>query len=148
MGHVEKRTDTTGKITWHARWRDPAGADRKATFPRKVDAERHIVTVESHKNRGSYIDPRAGRVRFRDYAEQWRASQPHRATTAKAVEQHLRCYIYPVLGSRPLSGIRPSEIQPWATGLSKKLAPSTHRTVSNTLKAVFKARRAGAAHHL
>lgn len=59
MGSVQ-RTERLGKITWQARWRGPGGEQRKKTFPRKVDAERHLATVEASKLEGSYIDPRAG----------------------------------------------------------------------------------------
>ena len=41
------------RVSWQARWRDPAGADRKATFPNKYDAERHLVAIESDKIRVS-----------------------------------------------------------------------------------------------
>ena len=93
MGHVEKKTDSTGKNTRQAGWGDPAVSGRQAAFAKKFDAERHLVRIEGDKLRGNYVEPAAGRVSTR--TDQWRASQPDRATTAKAVEQHLRCYVYP-----------------------------------------------------
>jgi len=138
MASVEKRV-RDGSTTWLARWRDPDGKQRKRTFPRKVDADRFLTTVEHGMLTGSYVDPAAGKVTFREYAELWRAGQPHRPNTAKAVEQHLRCYAYPVLGGRPLAAVRPSEVQAWTTGLGATIAASTTRTVFNTFKAVFKA---------
>jgi integrase len=138
VASVEKRL-RDGKVTWLARWRDSAGTQRKRSFTRKVDADRFLTTVEHSMLTGGYVDPAAGKVTFKTYAEQWRAQQPHRPSTAKAVHQHLRAYAYTTLGARPIAAIRPSEVQAWATGLQTSLAPSTMRTVLNTIKAVFKA---------
>jgi hypothetical protein len=33
------------------------------------------AAIETDLHRGTYLDPDAGRIRFRDYAEQWRQSQ-------------------------------------------------------------------------
>jgi len=129
--------DKLGSGRWQARYRDPDGKQRKRTFPRKSDADRFLTTIEHKILTGAYVDPAAGRRTFREYGEGWRTGQPHRPGTAVAVEQHLRVHAYPVLGSRPIAGIRPSEVQAWATGLP--IAPSTTRTVFNTIKAVFKA---------
>ena len=60
---------------------------------------------------GQYVDPRAGRVTFRSYAEQWRKAKPHRPTTAAGVELVLRVHAYPLLGDMPLARIRRSDVQ-------------------------------------
>lgn len=126
---------------WRARYRDDAGREHARHFDRKIDAQRWLDEVSASMLTGQYVDPTAGRQTFGDYAETWRQAKPHRPGTAKAVEQHLRCYAYPVFGKRPLSSIRPSDVQSWATGLTKKhgLAASTVRTVFNTVNAVFRA---------
>lgn len=60
MGHVEKRIRDKG-IVWRARYRDPTNRERSKTFPRKVDAERFLASVESAKLKGEWIDPEAGK---------------------------------------------------------------------------------------
>ena len=143
MASVEKRV-RDGSTTWLARWRDPEGRQRKRTFPRKVDADRFLTSVDHGMLTGSYIDPAAGKVTFRDYAEQWRAGQVHRPTTTAHVETMLRRHAYPVLGDRPLAGIRPSEIQAWVKRLTtdsddrRALAPATVGVVHGLVAAVFK----------
>ncbi len=107
MAHVERR----GSDRWRARYRTPDGKERSWTFVRKVDADRFLTSVEHEKLTGAYVDPAAGRLTFRGYAEQWRTVQIHRAATAASVEQHLRLHVYPRIGDRPLASIRPSEIQ-------------------------------------
>lgn len=51
----------------------------------------------------------------------------------------LRRHVYPALGDRPLSSVRPSEVQAWARGLAVKLQPSTVKVVHGILAAIFKA---------
>jgi integrase len=92
---------------------------------------------------GQYVDPKAGRTRFRDYAEQWRAAQVHRPTTRAHVETMLRRHAYPTFGDRELASILPSEVQAWVAGLL--LSPATvgvvHGLVSSVLKAAVSDRR-------
>jgi hypothetical protein len=37
-------------------------------FPRRIDAERFLITIEARKLAGTYIDPRAGQIRLGDFA--------------------------------------------------------------------------------
>jgi hypothetical protein len=135
VASIAKRPDGQ----WRARYRDDDGRERARHFDRKVDAQRWLDEVTATLVGGTYVDPTLGRQTFQAYAEAWRATQPHRPTTAKNVEQHLRWYAYDTLGDRPLAAIRPSEVQAWVTALSPRLAPSTLHTVVNTIRAVFAA---------
>lgn len=88
---------------------------------------------------------------FRDYAEQWRATQVYRDTSRAHVGTMLRRHAYPTFGSRPLASILPSEVQAWVTRLGaagegrKALAPGTigvvHSLVSGVMKAAVRDRR-------
>lgn len=80
---------STGR--WQARWREPDGRQRRKTFSRKFDAERFLTGVEGDKLHGTYVDPDAGRIRFKTYAVDWLAAQTfdpstrrHRATAARS----------------------------------------------------------------
>ncbi len=143
MASVEKRV-RDGQITRLARWRDPAGAQRKRTFRKKGDADRFVSTVEADMLRGTYVDLSAGKITFEEYAETWRLAQVHRPSTVAHVETMLRRHAYPVLGARPLSSIRPSEVQAWVKRLStedgdrRALAPATVGVVHGLVAAVFK----------
>lgn len=119
MASIRKRPN--GK--WRARYYDPDGKEHARHFDRKVDAERFVVAVQHAKNVGDYVDPGAGKVTFRVYAEQWTAMQVHRPTTAAQVEANMRNHVLPFLGDRPLGSIRPSEVQAWVKGRADVLAP-------------------------
>jgi integrase len=121
MASVKRRPD--GR--WRARYRDPAGKEHARHFDRRVDAEQFLTSVEHSKLTGGYVDPRAGRVTFAEWAEQWQAAQVWRPSSAAAVETSFRQHVLPRFGARPLATIRPSEVQAWIRELSDTLAPAT-----------------------
>jgi integrase len=125
-----------GKITWLARWRDPAGAQRKRSFPRKVDADRFLTTVEHGILTGAYSDPAAGKVTLRQYAGEWLAGQTFDESTREATELRLRLDVYTHLGDYPLASLRPSLIQTWLRGLQQTLAPRYVRVIFSNLSSV------------
>jgi integrase len=108
-------------------------------FDRKTDARLAGSAATVDPLRGSFVDPRAGRVAFKVAGEQWRAAQVHRATTAAQVETHLRRHVYPTFGDRTLASIRPSEVQAWVRSLEQDLAPATIRVVYSFVAGIFRA---------
>lgn len=134
-----RKTDYTGSQPWRVRYLTPEGEQRSRSFERKVDAERFLHKVEASIIDGDYVDPARGRITFREYAEEWRAAQVHRATTAAQVETNLRLHVLPTFGERPIGSIRPSEVQAWVKGLEGKLSPGTIEVVYRYLVAIFRA---------
>ena len=119
MTNIAKRPDGQ----WRARYRDDSGREHAKHFRRRVDAKRWLDEVTTSVVTGQYVNPRSGKVTFRDYAEQWRGGQVHRPSTQVYIERQLRRHAYPVLGDRPMSSIRPSDIQARAKGLTAELEP-------------------------
>jgi integrase len=134
MASVKNRTDGPGYVV---RWRDAQGRQRKKNFAKKRDADRFKTETEHSLNAGTYVDLANGKQSFRAYAEQWRSIQPHEPNTADNVRSQLTVHVYPVIGSRPVGAILPSEIQALVSGMSSTLAPSSIRTVMNTVRAIF-----------
>ncbi|WP_024287975.1 site-specific integrase [Cellulomonas sp. KRMCY2] len=123
---------------WRARYRDAAGRQHVKHFARKVDGQRWLDEVTASVVTGQYVAPKAGRITLAEYAEQWRASQVHRASTEDHVERTLRRHVYPYLGDRPLSSILPSDVQTLVKRLSATLAPATVGVIHRHLSAVMK----------
>lgn len=144
MASIKQRLDGT----WRARYRDEGGREHARHFRRKVDAQRWLDEVTAAVVTGAYVDPKAGRVTFRDYAEAWRAAQVHRESTRVHVETMLRRHAYPTFGDRPLASIQPSEVQAWVRRLSADLAPATvgvvHRIAAGIFNAAVRDRRIAA----
>lgn len=125
---------------WRARYRTPDGKSRGQVFDRKVDADRFLTSQEHRKLTGEYVDPSAGRITLKAYAEAWRTAQvQHRPNTAALVEGHLRVHVYPALGDRPIGSIRPSEVQAWVKDRADHLKPATVRLVYGYLRSVMRA---------
>jgi len=130
---------------YRARYRDDAGRQHARHFRRKIDAQRWLDEVTAAVVTGQYVDPRAGKVSFGDYAEQWRAAQVHRPSSQAHIETMLRRHANPTFGDRPLSSILPSEIQAWVKMLGtpgagrKALAPATIGTLRSIVSSVLKA---------
>lgn len=135
MASIQKRPD--GR--WRARHRDAAGREHASHFGRKVDAQRWLDETTAAVVTGQYVAPAAGKVPFREYAEQWRGAQVHRPTTAAWTETMLRRHVYPILGDRPLASVLPSEVQAWTAGMTTALAPSTVVTIHGVVAGIFKA---------
>ena len=76
---------------------------------------------------------------FRQYAESWRATAVHRPATRDRTETLLRLHVYPVLGDRPIGGIRASSVQSLVSIAAGTLAPSTLRMAYSVVTAVFSA---------
>ncbi len=121
------------------RYRDPSGRQRHKSFKKKVDADRFAVAVEADKLRGTYIDPSAGRVSVRQYAEEWLAGQTFDPSTREATEVRLRRHILPHLGDCPIGALRPSQVQAWLRALQQQLAPRYVRVIFANLSAVLSA---------
>lgn len=126
---------------WRVRYDDPeTGERREPLFEKKSDAEHFDANMRADISRGQYIDPRAGRITVKDYAEQWRAQQLHRDSTADRTERAIRLHVVPVLGHLPLSAVRSSHIRGWVKDRAGELAASTlHMIYSGTLVPMFTA---------
>jgi hypothetical protein len=65
MGYVQK----VSSGTYNARWRDPDGRLRCKAFDLEREARRYLKLRESEVIRGVYVDDRAGKVSFAEWAE-------------------------------------------------------------------------------
>ena len=126
MGHIERRV-WSGKVSYRARYRNPAGHERSKSFDRKADAERWLAEIEHAKARGLWTDPRLGRVRFADWLTAWWSTTTNlRPTTRDRDETLLRLHALPRFGDMPLAAISQLEVRAWVAELSAKgLAPAT-----------------------
>ncbi|WP_322921651.1 tyrosine-type recombinase/integrase [Nocardioides renjunii] len=142
MANIQKRPD--GR--WRARYRDEAGREHAKHFTRKLDAQRWIDEVTTSIVIGQYVDPRAGKITFKEYAEHWRAAQVHRPTSEAYVEGVLRRHVYPIFGARPIGSVLPSEVQAWVKLLGtgdraakrKPLAPATVGVIHGVVSGIFR----------
>ncbi|MET7459066.1 site-specific integrase [Nonomuraea sp. NPDC005501] len=126
---------------WQVRWRDDHGEQRKKNFDKRAAADAFDAKVKNELAVGTYVDPSAGKVLFRQRADEWLRSAPFDEAVHDQVAMRLRNHIYPVLGDREMRVLanRPSMVQAWLRGLQGELAPSYIRVLLAHVSAVFSA---------
>jgi hypothetical protein len=138
MAHIDRR-NRGGTIRYVARYVDPAGRERSKSFTRRADAQKYLTEVEAAKLKGTWVDPKHGRTRFRDWhAERW-PTLFLRPTTRVRDETWYRVHVLPHIGDMPLDAIRQRDVAAWVARLTAHgLAPATVVKVYQ-----LRARRAG-----
>lgn len=137
MSSIEKRV-RDGKISWRAHYRTPDGAQRNKSFPRKIDAERFLTTVEGSKLVGSYIDPAASRVTVGNWSARWLDGQAHlKASTRERYAGIVREHIEPAWQNVRLADVSHADVQAWVTKLSSERKPATVRKVHRVLSLIL-----------
>jgi integrase len=137
---VQKRNragEPTGGFVYRARYEGPDGKERTRHFQTKKDATKWLNEQSAQIVTGMYVDPNAGKITFRDYAEAWRDRQVHRPTTASDYEVQLRLHTYPTLGNTSLNELQPAQIQAWVKSLSESLAPATVRKIHGIIAGIL-----------
>jgi integrase len=139
VASITKVTHKSGRTSWQARWRDPAGAQRSKNFDRRVDAERHLTTIEARKLAGTYVDPRAGKLKLGDFAEQTTLGWLNRRDSTKARDDsYLNSLILPNFAKVSLGTVHPTDIQQWVAQLDTDgYAPATIRKAYQLLDRIF-----------
>ncbi|MGH4027855.1 site-specific integrase [Actinomycetota bacterium Odt1-20B] len=137
------RTDRHGTgLRYRARYVGPDGAEKAQSFPdgQKRLAEQWLTKIKADMDSGRYIDPKAGRTTFRQYAEKWLTSQTTDPTTREPVGVQIRRHAIPYLGSRPLGSFKPEHIRDWLAELERAIPASSYRRVIfASVSAVFTA---------
>ena len=114
MASIRKRVAGRFQVRW---W--DGGVQRSRTFPAYRDAQAFRATVEVELARGDWVDPRQSRAPLREITQRWLESQQALAPTTYAnIAGRLRNHLLPALGERPLSSLRPSDVEAWVAGLS------------------------------
>ena len=117
FGSVRRRS--SGR--WQATYRhDGRVHNASQMFATKSDALAFLSITEADIHRGAWIDPRAGKVSVKDYANEWLARRPDLAVrTTELYRYLLDSYILPELGSSTLTALAPSKVRGWHAKLAQ-----------------------------
>ncbi|WDG30726.1 site-specific integrase [Streptomyces sp. CA-278952] len=129
-------------LRYRARYIGPDGTEKSKSFPdrQKRLAEKWLSKTEADMDSGQYVDPKAGRTTFQQYAERWVSSHAGEVNSGEGAERRLRLHAYPTIGSRPLGSFKPEHVRTWLGVLKKSIPNETHRRViAATVSAVFNA---------
>jgi hypothetical protein len=121
-------------LRYRVRYRGPDGREKSESFPdkRKREVQAFLARIQADLIKGTYIDPDAGRMTFKMYADEWLAAATSNETTRDRIEYELRLHVYPTLGGLSLVAIQPATIRAWQRRIQEAgLAASYRRVLFN-----------------
>ncbi|WP_328844810.1 tyrosine-type recombinase/integrase [Streptomyces sp. NBC_00258] len=129
--------------SWTVRYREPGGRtarQREKTFEKKTGpngADAFAARVETDKDEGLYIDPNAGKITVRAYAEDWLARRIIGESTYSNYKGFIDNHLIPRLGRKTIAGVSKSDIEHFKAALAKELAASTVYDRMKMVKHIF-----------
>ncbi|MGW9599731.1 tyrosine-type recombinase/integrase [Streptomyces albidoflavus] len=137
------KTDRHGTgLRYRARYIGPDGTEKSKSFPdrQKRLAEKWLAQVDADMTRGQYVDPRASRTTFRQYAEKWLDSLGAEPSTVASMRSQLGGHAFPHIGSRPLGAFQPEHIREWVAVMERSGVPGPYaRAIYSNVRAVLSA---------
>ena len=118
MGSIRKRPDRPAP--WRSRYRGPDGKEHSNSFHRRPEAERWLRNELQKQDRGLWVDPSAGAVPFREYAEDWYRGLTLRPKTVAGYRSLPDSRILPVLGAIELRRITPDLLRGWVADMAEE----------------------------
>jgi hypothetical protein len=94
---------------WQARYQGLDGINRPApkTFASKTEANRWLSLKEAEVIAGDWLNPDAGQVSFKEYAEAWVSERPDlRPKTVERYEGLVRLHLVPTFGNSAVGDIK------------------------------------------
>jgi len=143
---IHKRVVKSG-VRYEVRLRGTDGAERSKSFRTRKDAESYERAQLTDKARGTWSDPRAGRVTLAEWVTEWQRTIVHlRPSSIRIYDTNLRLHVLPVLGAQPLGKITTPMLRGWLSDLMVKhvgrdldrtLAPATVHQAYRALHVVL-----------
>lgn len=135
------KTDLYGiGLRYKVRYIDPGGRERAKSFAdkEKHEADAFLVSVEADKLRGTYVDPVAGKVPFREYSLKWLAAQTFDESTRVYDESKLRLQVNPFFGNRSVGSFVPTHIRELDRHLQQRGYSESYRAaIYDTVVSIF-----------
>lgn len=125
---------------WTARWRDPNGSQREKSFATQQEANDHLTHIQHSKRSGEYVDPQAGKIRFRAYGDHWLKGRITIEDSSREIyESYLRNYIYPVIGNKQLKSVGREDVKAViSTMLANGRSARTIQVAAKVMSSIFK----------
>lgn len=154
MASITKRTTTrvvvdekTGREKtatverYRARYRDEAGKEHARHFVKRAQAQRWLDEVTASVVRGDYVDPKAGKLTFRQWFTKWADVQDWADGTVETAQLTLASVTF---ADVPMNRITQLHVEAWMKAMGKPgpkrrtgLASSTRRTRYNYVRMAF-----------
>ncbi len=114
MAHVQK----LGPKRWRARAIGTDGKEHSKVCKTRTAADSWIAHHEVDTEAGDWVDPRRGKVRLGEYAEDWFATILHlKPATRGSYRVMLNRYVLPKFGATQVAAITRTAVQKWMSEL-------------------------------
>jgi integrase len=110
---------------WLSVWHDESGREQSQAFGIKDAADKHWKAMETDRERGEYVDPKAGRELMRGVGRRWLASRSVDPSSVIRYESLWRLHVEPAFGRRQVKAVKPSDIQAFLATLGRTFGNST-----------------------
>jgi integrase len=142
VASIRDKKLSNGKTAYLVQYRTLNGQQRSKQFAKKVEARRFASDIESAKNRGEFVDPRAGKLALTDWWEQWYPTAAIRLArnTKDRDERMFKNHVKPRFGKTALARIDYLDICQWITDLANgplgaESVQKCHQTLHKALQA-------------
>lgn len=136
-------TNQHGKgLRYKVRWLDPDAEERSKSFPDgQLKAARDFKSAqEVDVARGTYVDPKAGKITVAAFAKSWLADLDVDELSLQNMEMRFRKRVTPYLGKAELGAVKPSALRNWDRMLREdNLSDRYRHTLFGNLSAMFTA---------
>ena len=137
MASIQRRKTPAGGTSYDVRWRPtPDSPEQRKAFPTLESAKAYKANVEADQTRGLTFDSRAGKKKFKAYAEEWLEGRRLGLMTRETYEDTLKRHVYPTFGHLALNRITPELVRKWNRPLAERI-PSTAAKAYRILKAIL-----------
>jgi integrase len=110
---------------WLSVWHDESGREQSQAFGIKDAADKHWKAMETDRERGEYVDPKAGRELMRGVGKRWLASRSVDPSSVIRYESLWRLHVEPAFGRRQVRAVKPSDLQAFLATLGRTFGNST-----------------------
>jgi hypothetical protein len=133
---IQQRTTAAGHVRYEVRLRGPDGQERSRTFRTRKAAETYERELLAQRDRGGWVDPRAGRITLAEWVSEWSATLVNlRPSSQRIYLDNLRLHVLPKLGSVQLNKLDKAMLRAWLARLSAgPLKPATVHQVYRALR--------------
>lgn len=131
-GSIQHRRDRPSP--WRARYVGADGREHSKSFRIKVDAERWLRSELSALDRGLWVDPTAGTIRYGEWCATWLASLTGlKPKTRATYEEVTRNVVLPTFRDLEIRHITPPLVRDWIARLSSRGTSASRMRQARTL---------------
>ena len=116
---------------WRARYRDDRGREHARHFVRKSDAARWLDEITADVVSGRYVDPRAGKVTFRRWFEDWASRQVWAPNTVAIARDALTSVTFQEV---PLGHLTHVHVEAWVKAQTLPTPRRPHGLAPGTIR--------------